>query len=234
MTELAKPTPTQGIVPSMVNTDRAIKEEQPEYLPNIQIKSPNADDVKDGTFKAGDIAVRDNNLGTQTVIVVCHQRWHALLIENGKRTQESYDVDSPISAFLKSEDNARKRSWPDYDIRRGLEFLCYVPACDTFALFHPNTWSARNTGSSTKIKKCIEPMETRSEAGKQLPYTNYFTLSSRTMTNVHKTPIPHIEPCEPDASMAPKPEELAKATKQFEEPVRAEASISETDDTVLR
>src|SRR3989304_6888389 len=123
-------------------------------------------------------------LGNKITAAIFYYRNHAILFERNKKLKESFDFTSKEFREIAIHPNGT----------HGFEWLVYLPVIDTFAVW----WLANDSirGVSKDIISYITPIDKRSEAGKNLPYTRIFevTLVQRVYNTGRSALIPVLMP----------------------------------------
>lgn len=196
------------------------------FIPAILLLHPMSDPVVQKKGEAGNYWFEETDLGDEVTIVVCDRRWHSIYIEDGTKKLESYKFESPITDQIK----AINRKAPKIDSRWGHSWLVFLPDQAKFAVFHPNTPSARPVSAVLGI--CTRPIDERqSTAQQELPYTHWFKLTSLIKPKPVKHFCPKATPIERQEGRAPSEEQAKLNVKLFQSAVEQEPEYVESTDS---
>ena len=192
-----------------------------DFIPNLMLAHDQSESVTSDIASPGEfVFANEDSLGPEVNLIIITYRFHAVLIEGGNKVLESYLSTSPQTKRIEQT----PRKWPDRDPRYGLAWLCYLPDNGQYAIFHPNTGTAR-PASKTILAYYLKP-ETRKPADRDNPWTTQFKLTSyRKDLGKFKPWAPKITPVHPsDQSIIDgmDKDSLATVLNKFQEPVIAE------------
>ncbi len=187
------------------------------------MQGPSPELANNKGLNAGDyfLSVRETILGPEVIICVVGRRAHALLIENQKKSKESFDYKSPIFQEIMNTPNAKdqsiRSSWAAGD------FLVFLPEQDEMCSYFPGARTARYIA--------LDIMDHMKEDTNKEFRTNCFTLKSeiRSFGPTNRCQVPLVEPLETDKQYFPSDDQLKSASEIFYRPVKDEMSVEVVD-----
>jgi len=198
-----------------------------DFLPSIKLLQntnqecgPAPSDPKAGEFF---LTLKNRKLGHKVLICVLGVRPHALLIQGGKKTKESFKFNSPI---FKEIQNTPADGVVTQVMWSGGEFLCWLPAENEWGVLFPGKPKTRPAAGEI-LTYMRPPQDRKVEASKDLPHTNCFSLVSKLQSwgPVKKSYIIQIVPEEPARSNFPEQESADTARRMFIEPIGKEPNV---------
>lgn len=229
MSDLIKPTITETPLGEQLETFPKT------YIEVITLAYGQSPAVVDGKCQAGHWYFMEQDCTDTIRIIVVEKRWHCFILNNETIEKESYIRNSEISQFIKLELQARKDSYPDYQLRLGWSFLLYLPDHREFAIYHTNKFASQ--GVMRELITCITPLDKRdTEAQRKKPHTTVFALSTGTKTS-RQTGKPYVIPiAKPLEETVLNPEDipdkkkLEQALLMFLAPVKTEQNEVKAED----
>lgn len=220
------------IVPS--EKERAFFESYPDdsFLPSVKLLQGTSGEIAElhpSTGKPmhaiGDffLTLKNKNLGREVPITVLTRRAHAIMFRDNRKEKESFQYESPLFQEIMHTPNNRAQNLAvNFCIG---DFLLWLPSEDTFATFFPGNKTGRPVAFT--IIDHMAPLDTRTEAKKDLMYTNCFVLGSkfRKFGDKNQCFVPIVTPVEPSHDLMPDPALVEPANTMFWAPVEAEARV---------
>lgn len=220
-----------GLVPSPSLAKQYRKESTAaNFLPALKLLQGVSEECNTEGNAPGDyfLTVQDKNLKRKVVICIMGFRPHAMFVENGQKTMESFNEDSPVFKEIVTLAKIKHPSGTFAQWAAG-EFLVYIPNTFVFAVFFPGSKTARYI--SFDIFDHMVEIDNRPENTKDLPYTNCFELYADMVDykNGRKAWVPRVLPIEPLAEYFPAASAYNDAMAMFIAPIKAEAEVEEAE-----
>ena len=228
------PDDVPGLIPSEKET--AAAGENKGFVPTLKLIQGMAnecgnDDSQGTKINQGDyyIGTDEITLGDNLKIVVVGRRAHALLIEGGKVTKETYDINSPLWKEIKSVKDDYEAGIVKF-VGEG-DWLLYLPDYKRFVTFFCG--KAATYPLTVQLKKFLQnPDERRNEVDKELPWTNHFEMTSKVKNwgDKYKAMVPNITPLQGfDLENEVDKDDGRWASETFYAPLRTEKALEEDD-----
>ena len=207
------------------------------FLPSLKLLQGTSPELAEdgGANKSGDfyLSILNRNLHQKVIVCIVGRRAHALLMENNRKTKESFDYDSPIFKQIvntqSTRDQSIRSSWSVGD------FLCWLPEENVFCTFFPGVRALRPIAFDL-IDYMTEPKSRSIESKKEYPHTNCFEFNSflQSFGPRYRCMVVKPTPLVPDKSLFPQQEQLEASQKIFYHPVLTETKTEEAPSTVGR
>lgn len=209
-----------------------------DFLPSIKLMQATNKETKDPSLtpkpNPGDFFLTQKNrsLGPRILVCIVGTRSHALCIQNGKKTAESFDPNSPI---FKQIQNTPDKGVETMVMWSKAEYLCWLPEENEYGILFPGKKHTRPQAAEILIY--MTPPQSRFiEATQTLPHTPCFSLTGKVKMHgpVKSSYIIGVEPIPYDSSYLPDKESMEATRKLFTAPVQNEPKVVTATSTVER
>lgn len=231
-TVLGLPKPAMSLIPTADERKFFDSRHEDSFLPSLKLLQGTSPELaeNDGRNKSGDfyLSVLNRNVGQKVIVCVCDRRVHALLMENGRKSKESFNYNSPIFQLIMSisstKDQSIRSSWSVGD------FLCWLPEENVFCTFFPGVRALRPVAFDL-IDYMTTPKERVIESKRDLLHTNCFEFTSflQNFGPRYRCMVVKLTPLDVERSLFPESLALKSVQEIFIRPVINEQKVEKVN-----